>query len=528
MKKIFSILLVLPIILNAQSEINWDDWDVIPGKILVKFDSIAGKQHRESTNENFHGVELKPIGYEIKEQFTKNFPDREYKSLLPNTFVGTFDPVCRDSILEKLRNEPSIIYFEPDRIRIVSGAWGTATPNDYNPTDLWGMERIGAPVAWAKQSSARQNINVVISEPGNPQTTHQDLVNQYSGTLLLNPESNDPDDVDEVNNNRDHAMHVAGTIAATGNNGIGVVGVANVNLIASGTNNTSSNFADHVEAWANAGARLVNMSWGYCGSLGCGECSYASPSQTEQDAINGAANQIVFVAAAGNDGCETDANGRMPTPASYDNVLAVSNLRRISITNPDGSVSFNYILNNTCNPGSNFGSYVDFTAPGTDINSTIQNNGYSGPNWCGTSMAAPHVTGSIAAVLAIQPNFGGTLFRPTSLIRLFRLTAEDLGASGKDDSFGYGLIRVDRAVNSIADIYADQSGTDIAPPFGIGLGFGSLAQPFHSMDFSLNLLQPQQTLGLVAGMYPETFTGNNVIDKPCKIISVGGAAIIGQ
>lgn len=146
-------------------------------------------------------------------------------------------------------------------------------------------------------------------------------------------------------------------------------------------------------------------------SLGC-NCD----TQTLENAVNYAWNKgSVVIAAAGNDGVSTTFE-----PASYDNVIAVGAVDRY-----DRKASF-----------SNYGTWVDVTAPGVSIASTMPNGGYA--YMSGTSMAAPHVAG-LAGLLASQG-------RSNSNIRAaIEQTADPI--SGTGSYFEHGLINSYEAVN---------------------------------------------------------------------------------
>src|SRR5262249_33950829 len=141
----------------------------------------------------------------------------------------------------------------------------------------------------------------------------------------------------------------------------------------------SGNAADAIDAIlyaANNGARVMNNSWGGGGF-----------SQALRDAIEYAQqHNVVFVAAAGNEGSDNDATPSYP--ASYD----VPNVLSVAAYGPTGALaSF-----------SNFGRQtVDLAAPGVDILSSVPGNSYK--TFSGTSMATPHVSGVAALLLARNP-----------------------------------------------------------------------------------------------------------------------------
>lgn len=481
--------------LGAQTGKEWDDWDVIPGRLIVKYrpTESAAIKTQGSAITGIPSLSLVPIEQAVERDMQAQGVTTPFISLLPDTFIGEFDPALRDQVIQVLAADPDVVYFEPDRIRVPQKTWGTSTPNDPLRNQLWGMDRIGAPAAWGRQSATRSAIRVADMED-RYDDQHRDLTAQH---VLRNNAG--PID--------DHATHVSGIIAATGNNNLDVVGVANISLVSLGFPASQAGMATQITWAVNNQVRAINMSWKWCGPAGCNTCSYPAPSQTEQDAITNALGNIVFVAAAGNDSCRADVNGRFPLPASYAGVIGVS-----ALTAADGLASF-----------SNFGPYVALTAPGgelampggacsTDsarsILSTIRNNATG--LMCGTSMAAPHVTGSSAAVLAIQPAFDAR-----SVPRLLSLTAEHLGAPGRNDNFGDGVVRVDRATAAIADVYAE-TGAACS-------GTGPLITPFCTLGAAVTNVSAGGTIGLVRGNFPGPIT----ITKASTLLSVGGTATVG-
>jgi subtilisin family serine protease len=192
----------------------------------------------------------------------------------------------------------------------------------------------------------------------------------------------------ENNNNpfddNGHGTHVAGTIGAMGDNGVGIVGINwRVQLMAlkvfdsSGAGPSTAAAAALNYAVAH-GSKISNNSYGgdFSASL------YAA-------VRNARAHGHVFIASAGNGGGSNEGRqADFPASFNFDNVLSVAATDK----------------NDRLAPFSNYGATtVDLAAPGIDILSTTPHNTYSALS--GTSMAAPHVTGVVALVWGLHPNW---------------------------------------------------------------------------------------------------------------------------
>jgi subtilisin family serine protease/subtilisin-like proprotein convertase family protein len=213
--------------------------------------------------------------------------------------------------------------------------------------------------------------------PGNTQDGDTAHPNDFIGWNFVN-NTNDPFD------DNGHGTHVAGTIGAVGNNGVGVAGVDwNVQIMpvkfldSTGTG-TETNFLSALSFSIQHGAQITNNSWDGFGD-----------SPIVFDAIQTAqAHGQIFVAAAGNGSGNNDVTPDYPSSFNLDNIVSVAATDQ----------------NNKLAGFSNFGaSTVDLGAPGVDILSTTPNDTYS--IMSGTSMAAPHVTGTLALVWGEHPTW---------------------------------------------------------------------------------------------------------------------------
>ena len=167
-----------------------------------------------------------------------------------------------------------------------------------------------------------------------------------------------------------------------------------------------------VEECVDSGSNIVSM------SLGGG-----SFSQTAADAYERIFKEddVLLVAAAGNGG-----DTSYLYPASYDFVMSVA------ATDSNNNVA----------GFSQKNDQVDIAAPGVSVLSTlpthVSSSGYS--SWSGTSMATPHVSGVAALVWSLDTTKSAAEIRG-----ILEASAEDLGSQGRDNSYGHGLVRADRA-----------------------------------------------------------------------------------
>ena len=338
--------------------------------------------------------------------------------------VSGQSPAQRARTLAGLRLDPAVEYAEEDR-----QARAFFLPNDPRYSEMYGLTKIRAATAW---DTARGVGTVVAVVDGGLDFAHPDIDGNFwvnTGEIAGNGIDDDGngriddrrgwDFVAGDNDPRDesgHGTHVAGTVAAEGNNAVGVIGVAwQTKLMAlrgldADGNGLASDLAAAIVYATDEGADIINASWGGDGTA-----------QVLVDAVDHAiASGVVFVAAAGN--AERDVSGIFP--ANHPRAIVVS-----ATDAADVKASF-----------SNFGAGLDLAAPGVEILSLESGTaGYVLQD--GTSMSAPHVSGAAALVLGRRPAFTIEQVR-----QALRFSAVDLGAAGFDPLYGHGRLNAAAAV----------------------------------------------------------------------------------
>jgi serine protease len=309
----------------------------------------------------------------------------------------------------------------------------------------WGLERIGAPDAWAQATGRGVTIAVVDS---GVDLQHQDLRDKVTGQVsCIGANGDERKCTGSAQDDNGHGTHVSGIALATTDNHLGIAGVApDADLLAvrvlandcTASGCTASGTSGDVSAgirWAvDHGADVVNLSLGggaTQSALGCSFC----------DAIDYAWSKgVIAVIAAGNDSVlpagfadepavVVTATTRDDERASYSSATSgIIRAARWPVAAPGGEAE---TQRSDCATGG--------TPKG--ILSTYWRQGASNEYAClaGTSMAAPHVAGALAVLLSA----GHT---PQSAVDRLLATATDLGAPGRDDSFGYGRIDLAKAV----------------------------------------------------------------------------------
>jgi subtilisin family serine protease len=299
------------------------------------------------------------------------------------------------------RADPVVEYAEPNR-----AVWRALTPTDSRFSEQWYLNNIGqrfffnrasgtsgvdigALKAWDLHTGSG-DIIVAVLDSG-LDYLHADLAaNSGSGWNFVSGNS-DPMDDDPSS----HGTHIAGVIGAVGNNGRGVSGINwRVRLMplkfldAKGSGSVAHAIAA-IDYAVAMGARVINASYGYPNITPPEPCRLETPSVFERQAIERALSAgVLFVAAAGNSGCNNDDFPFYPASHKVANIISVA----ASDANDRLATFSNYGPNS-----------VHLAAPGDLILSTLHRSRGEYGYLSGTSMAAPMVSGLAALLLSYRP-----------------------------------------------------------------------------------------------------------------------------
>lgn len=374
-------------------------------------------------------------------------------------------------------NENSDVEIEVDQPRYASY---------FDKTSDQRMRKLVQTIPWGinkvfEDTSGNPNVPLSSYFPG---TTSHPVCIIDSGIELSHPDL--PNDVSNADPGQEssfridscgHGTHVAGTIIAN-DNGEGVIGVypnapgVKIVKVFGGSNcnwSYSSTLMQAVNNCADSGAKIISM------SLGGGY-----PTSTEQSLFDRLYNNndVLIIAAAGNDG-----NSQYSYPASYPSVVSV------------GATD----MNDDIAPFSQYNDQVDITAPGVNVISTEYSDRYTIKS--GTSMATPHVSGVVLLLWSKYPYCTNTDIR-----NAIEISAKDLGAAGRDNRYGNGLVNYWSANMHMTSLLCANSSPTSAPTLSPSTSTPTLAPALRSPPVNNDPTSEPTKITNIPTAFPTTTT----------------------
>ena len=389
---------------TGPSEVATDDPpDVVPNQYIIAFlpDALPETSQRVAEEArldrralyNTRLIKSRLSGYRVSSQ------DAPAKALdVPLAYVVVEVKGDSERFLADFGQMRGVQFVEPRHY-----ARAFDSPSDPMYALQHALPRVQLTGAWDRCSVASPPL-VAIVDTG-IDYAHPDLVAQFGPLKGYDFVDSDADPAPDASWET-HGTHVAGIIAATRDNGIGVAGAAPAVLLSLRAldqegRGTQDDVADAINWAATHGARIVNLSLGGSADL------------ILEAAVENAWNHnVLLVAASGN-----ESRNAISYPAAYDEVIAVG-----AISQANGLADF-----------SNYGPQQELVAPGTTILSTYPQADYAVAS--GTSMASPLVAGVAALTLSCDPSLGNSQLRA-----LLTGSADDLGSPGWDPTYGYGRV----------------------------------------------------------------------------------------
>ena len=363
----------------------------------------------------------------------KNFSNKHYEFSLHQYYKITFNrSIDFDKIYQLIISESDIVNVEPIYRKKMN-----IEPNDQYYQDQWAHQNSGQAVSYGGSYVGTPDCDTDTNEAwdistGNSSSTIAILDtgvsahSEFTGRLVggYNFISNNTNASDD----QGHGTSCAGIAAAKGNNSGGIAGVCwdclimPVKVLDSSGFGDDNGIANGIQWAADNGADVISMSLG-----GGGYVSYT-------ESVINYATEIgsIVIAASGNDN-----SGSLSYPSGYENCISVGALspcnERKSTSSCDGENFW----------GSNYGSGLDFLAPGVRIHTTTMSGGYTS-TFNGTSSACPHAAGIAGLIRSESNNISAYDVR-----LLMQQSADDIGGVGYDVQTGYGKVN---AYNSLFNL----------------------------------------------------------------------------
>jgi thermitase len=387
MKRVITAFFLVFIIFSA----SWAK--SVPGQVIVKFkpgviERFKGMQAADVSAAAIKASSIKALNSKIgvvkvEQLYRKALENRpDWEHLADDYLIYFPETGSVKRAVDEYQIDPNVI---SARENTIVRAYDTI-PNDPEFTNQYGLTNIKCPQAWDRTTGS-SGVIVAVLDTGIT-ASHVDFAGKIDsrGYDFVNEDSDPADDYG-------HGTSVSGVIGAATNNGIGIAGVdwaakiLPVKVLDQNGNGSMSDILQGIVYANSLSVEVMNMSFG----------QYLPDSGLQQRCLEAYQNDVVLIAAAGNGGVE-EWNGNPSYPAGYSYVLSIAAVDQNDVRSVWGGID-----PTTGNiQSSNYGDWIDLSAPGTGIMSTNMSGGYTlGNN--GTSLAAPFVAGAASLIRAASP-----------------------------------------------------------------------------------------------------------------------------
>jgi serine protease len=367
--------------------------------------------------------------------------------------------------VSRLRHQPGVAYAVPNYLAHLAGGWipddgGRGTVAGAWQAMQWNflpVSGVNAPQAWANLRADRRpgglGVVVAVLDTG---VAYRDWHEFHESPDFAKTKFVDPYDFVARNafplDREGHGTFVAGTLAESTNNRLGLTGLAYgasimpVRVLNGDGTGDAATIAKGIRYAVARHAQVINLSLEFDPSINQGDIPDIL------SAIRYAHNRgVVVVAASGNEGI-----GRVAYPARAKPVISVGATTRdrclaeysnggarLSLVAPGGGEDSTFISDPDCHPGRSLPNIFQMTFPNSHKPDSF---GYP-HGWYGTSMATPHV--SAIAALVIASRVLGSHPSPDQILRRLEQTATPLGGSKPNKDYGYGLVNAGAATSPL-------------------------------------------------------------------------------
>ncbi len=400
-------------------------------QIIVDLQDDTGDAEEAAIEALMGGIDIRlnSIHSADERMFIADVPSDQVAAILQRLKTDPRVEIAEPNAIYHLIDPPPVSAIEgPDGGDAVNADNPSLAPNDPLWSRQWSFRMVNVADAWSQSLGA--GVVVAVIDTGVAYEDYKGFrkVEDLAGTEFV-PGYDFTRDTDHPNDDHGHGTHVAGTIAQTTNNGIGVAGVAPrakimpLKVLTRRGSGTAADIADAIRFAADNRANVINM------SLGGGIRSFAMQSAVRYARSKG----VVVVCAAGNGG-----RRKVEFPAAYPGAFAVSSV------GPTRKLAYY----------SSYGKQVAISAPGGDkqvggdqggvLQNTIVPERVDATNlylaFQGTSMATPHVAGAAALIIATG------VTDPDDVEDILKKSAQDAGPAGWDEQYGAGILDAAAAV----------------------------------------------------------------------------------